>query len=314
MIDAPTTAGRRARRRGARGRAAHRILGYRRRHLLQPDGRLETDKLARLQRVCKLTQSRVCLSSDWRRHVSARNHVRKTLNALGIKMIGMTPIGAPWARPREITAWLTSFNQRQVAEGKAECRAWVAVDDRLLLEEPGGEKLHGHFVRTMPHRGLTDEKASMMCAMLLKSDGEGAAAPQPASPEAEELAFGLGAGGGGARAARPLSVHGTLATGGPRRNSSRSAPSRRRSRSAPWPPRGSDRRCRSARRPGSGRPARRGRAPGTHPRELRPLPAATPPRRRAKLERRPRPDRRRATAAGRLAARRHSGPARERRG
>ena len=34
-------------------------------------GRLETDKLARLQRVCKLTQSRVCLSSDWRRHVSA---------------------------------------------------------------------------------------------------------------------------------------------------------------------------------------------------------------------------------------------------
>ena len=180
-------------------------------------GRLETDKLARLQRVCKLTQSRVCLSSDWRRHVSARNHVRKTLNALGIKMIGMTPIGAPWARPREITAWLTSFNQKQVAEGKAECRAWVAVDDRLLLEEPGGEKLHGHFVRTMPHRGLTDEKASAMCAMLLKSDGEGAAAPQPASPEGEELAFGLGAGGGGARAARPLSVQGTLATGGPRR-------------------------------------------------------------------------------------------------
>ena len=178
-------------------------------------GRLETDKLARLQRVCKLTQSRVCLSSDWRRHVSARNHVRKTLNALGIKMIGMTPIGAPWARPREITAWLTSFNQRQVAEGKAECRAWVAVDDRLLLEEPGGEKLHGHFVRTMPHRGLTDEKASMMCAMLLKSDGAGAATPGPVSPEAEEFAFGLGA--GGTRAARPLSVHGTHAAGGPRR-------------------------------------------------------------------------------------------------
>ena len=58
-------------------------------------------------------------------------------------MIGMTPIGAAWARPKEITAWLTSFNERQSAEGRRSISAWVAVDDRTLLEEPGGDKLQG---------------------------------------------------------------------------------------------------------------------------------------------------------------------------
>jgi hypothetical protein len=106
--------------------------------------RLETDKLWRLQAVARATGADVCLSSDWRRTRDTSERVRSALDALGVAMVGETPIHAErWVRPLEITEWLDAFDARRAADGAKPVAAWVAVDDRALLSEPGGERLRG---------------------------------------------------------------------------------------------------------------------------------------------------------------------------
>ena len=42
----------------------------------------------------------------------------------------------------------------------------MAVDDRVLVNERDGKKLNGHFVQTMPMRGLTADNAQTCIGIL----------------------------------------------------------------------------------------------------------------------------------------------------
>jgi hypothetical protein len=118
---------------------------------------LEDDKLRLLQRVCLATGAKVVLSSDWRRQTPLKQKVQRALARLKIAYVGCTRVitvseqVGSWRietnhRPREILTWL----------GSRSC-AWIAIDDRDLLSEPGGSELQGHFVRTNPVTGLTPD-------------------------------------------------------------------------------------------------------------------------------------------------------------
>ena len=58
-------------------------------------GRLEVDKLARIEDVVKKTDAKVVLSTDWRRDPSLKAHITTALNERGISVIGATRKGAP---------------------------------------------------------------------------------------------------------------------------------------------------------------------------------------------------------------------------
>ena len=139
--------------------------------------------MARLKRVVDETDATIVLSSDWRRDKEGLRFVRDQLRAMGMLMIGATPIMASMARPREITAWLGKVGSKMPRP----IVAWVAVDDRLLLREPGGDQLRGHFVNTLFKSGLTNEKADAMID-ILRSEGQpgkfpgGLPEPQTAVP------------------------------------------------------------------------------------------------------------------------------------
>ena len=67
----------------------------------------------------------------------------------------------------------------------------MALDDRALLEERGGEGLRGHFVHTDFHKGLTDGKMAEAIALLTggaKTGRAGQAAATMPSRGAFELA------------------------------------------------------------------------------------------------------------------------------
>ena len=121
--------------------------------------RLEEDKLMNLKRLVDQTSAKIVLSTDWRKFKDAKRVLIATLRGMGMKVIGQTPTHSPWARPKEITAWLTNFNSRAKRDNTQAVDSWVAIDDRLLLQEPGGQELRRHFVRTIPARGLTMEAA-----------------------------------------------------------------------------------------------------------------------------------------------------------
>ena len=105
-------------------------------------GRLEPDKLARIGEVVKRTDARIVLSTDWRRDPNLKAICTNALEAVGCTVIGATRKGPPLQpiRPKEIWGWLQSF---QNEKGKRVTQ-WVAVDDRQLLMEQGGENLRGH--------------------------------------------------------------------------------------------------------------------------------------------------------------------------
>ena len=76
----------------------------------------------------------------------------------GLHVLGMTPCPfPPWLtkRPVEILLWLRAYNLACSANGTPQIGAFVAVDDRDLLGEDGGDELRGRFVKTSL-AGLTD--------------------------------------------------------------------------------------------------------------------------------------------------------------
>lgn len=91
-----------------------------------------------------------------------------TLRWLGCEIIGTTPSRQPWApdRPREIIDWLRSYNAAAERFGRPPVSEFVAVDDRPLLQENGGDELQGHFVWTDPRVDLTDDDAQRIVAAL----------------------------------------------------------------------------------------------------------------------------------------------------
>ena len=95
--------------------------------------RLEEDKLKQLRRIVQETgNTKVVLSTDWRRQAQLKRRVISALKTVDVKCIGATPqrqMMKP-VRPMEILSWLTT-NGPDVEGGVV---AWVAIDDRDLLE------------------------------------------------------------------------------------------------------------------------------------------------------------------------------------
>ena len=120
-------------------------------------GRLEEGKLAVLNSVAKATGAKVVLSTDWRRQAQLKRQVVAALKRLDIEVIGATPMKAMFQpiRPVEILEWMSANGS------KFEVTSWVAIDDRDLLNEQGGQGLQGRMVRTHPNSGLTKRLGDM---------------------------------------------------------------------------------------------------------------------------------------------------------
>ena len=140
-------------------------------------GRLEPDKLKRISQVVEKTGAKIVLSTDWRRDPSLKAIITTALGEVGCTVIGATRKGAPLKpiRPQEISGWLDAF----VEKGRV-VSEWVAVDDRELLGEMGGDRLKGHFVNTSFASGLTDRAAERMVAVLNGEHEQGMGAFTPA--------------------------------------------------------------------------------------------------------------------------------------
>lgn len=113
-------------------------------------GVLETPKLLYLQKIVRATCAKVVLSTNWRYHADLKSRLIRVLGSFGIECIGDTPLigddGMQPYRPKEILAWLEAWNS---SPGRPTVKQFVAVDDRLLLQEVGGEDLEGrsHLVQ-----------------------------------------------------------------------------------------------------------------------------------------------------------------------
>ena len=108
-------------------------------------GRLEDRKLQLLRAVVQQTGAKIVLSTDWRRVPKLKATLIATLRDYGMTVIGSTPMRAPWQpiRPQEIVDWLTSYNAASSSGGGEAIHSFVAVDDRSLLQEQGGDGLRG---------------------------------------------------------------------------------------------------------------------------------------------------------------------------
>mmetsp|Transcript_103527 Transcript_103527/g.333833 ORF Transcript_103527/g.333833 Transcript_103527/m.333833 type:complete len:237 (-) Transcript_103527:139-849(-) len=143
---------------------------------------MDTRLLNNLRGIVEDTQCRIVLSSDWRNTAEARNEIRRILRSFGMDYIACTPPSKPfplWRRPMEILEWLQKHNaQVERGEGRAaelgKVEEWVAIDDRPLLSEEGGQGLQGHFVQTNICTGLTAQRAQVAKSILLGRGGAGA--------------------------------------------------------------------------------------------------------------------------------------------
>lgn len=135
-------------------------------------GRLEDSKLEILRSVAQKTGAKIVLSTDWRRVPQLKQQVIQTLKNYGMTTIGATPCRPNWlaVRPEEITSWLKSYHSAPNAHEKGPIHHWVAIDDRPLLQEQGGDELRGHFVRTKLAVGITDRVAQRMIEILTGQD------------------------------------------------------------------------------------------------------------------------------------------------
>merc|ERR1712070_672929 len=69
-------------------------------------------------------------------------------------------------RPTEISQWRKEYCR----QGIRKLDAWIAIDDRNLLQEQHGAEMWGHFVKTNPKVGL-DHVAMHKCIQLLQAQG-----------------------------------------------------------------------------------------------------------------------------------------------
>mmetsp|Transcript_53606 Transcript_53606/g.149125 ORF Transcript_53606/g.149125 Transcript_53606/m.149125 type:complete len:258 (-) Transcript_53606:96-869(-) len=147
-------------------------------------GVFEEPLLMNLKKVVEQTGAKIVLSSDWRRHPTARLEARRVLGTVGLNFIGCTPCLSAYIaqRPTEIMQWKREHTRR--ADGE-KVTQWIAIDDRALLEERHGQHLQGHFVQTQPMRGLVESVADE-CVRILNQGGNGAGnadAPSQLEPE-----------------------------------------------------------------------------------------------------------------------------------
>jgi len=140
------------------------------RSLLARRGRLtlDEDKLARLVSGIERAQCKVVISSHWRVVAERHSQLRAVLRYHGIEVIGATPVLPPSSpyRPVEILEWLLNYNTQATKLERPHVSSFVAIDDRDLEREVGGEGLAGRFVRTDPSTGLTDADVERMISVL----------------------------------------------------------------------------------------------------------------------------------------------------
>lgn len=136
-------------------------------------GIAESKLVDNLRYIIEHTDAKIVLSTDWRRTPAARQEVRRILQAHGgMDYIGWTATNTSIMnnhRPMEILNWVRERNKKVRAEGWSDeelVESFVAIDDRALLQERGGDRLHGHFVMTHPNRGLTRPACEEVIKMM----------------------------------------------------------------------------------------------------------------------------------------------------
>eukprot|EP00242_Pyramimonas_sp_CCMP2087_P013171 CAMPEP_0198213150 /NCGR_PEP_ID=MMETSP1445-20131203/28701_1 /TAXON_ID=36898 /ORGANISM="Pyramimonas sp., Strain CCMP2087" /LENGTH=166 /DNA_ID=CAMNT_0043887755 /DNA_START=524 /DNA_END=1020 /DNA_ORIENTATION=+ len=136
-------------------------------------GVAESKLVENLKYCVDTTNAKIVLSTDWRRTPAARAEVRRILQAHGgMDFIGWTATNTPIAmnhRPVEILNWVRERNKKVKAEGWDQAEMvtnFVAIDDRALLQERGGDRLHSHFVMTHPVRGLTRQACEEVIRLM----------------------------------------------------------------------------------------------------------------------------------------------------
>jgi len=104
----------------------------------------------------------IVLSTDWRRFREGRLEVKRALSSFGMDFIGCTPLSRSRfvaERPAEILKWIHTYDMRAKKENLEPVTHFVAIDDRDLLTEVGGQYMRGHFVKTKLRIGLNRERA-----------------------------------------------------------------------------------------------------------------------------------------------------------
>jgi len=149
--------------------------------VLVPDGQFpyfKSDLVENLKSVVDATSAKIVLSSDWRRQRHLAEQARRTLRAYGLDFIDCTPsLSHDVAqRPTEILQWKNEYSKStslSLSVRQKRISAWIAIDDRSLLEEQDGHELQGHFVQTKPKVGL-DRSTAHKCIQLLHSQDHAA--------------------------------------------------------------------------------------------------------------------------------------------
>jgi hypothetical protein len=130
--------------------------------------------LNNLKGIVSKTGCKIVLSSDWRNTAASRSEIRGILRSLGMDITSCTPpskSSTQARRPEEILDWIRAHNAKvETNEGDSakfgKVEAFVAIDDRPLLNEVCGAHLRGHFVRTSTSIGLTQQRAQMAIDIL----------------------------------------------------------------------------------------------------------------------------------------------------
>ena len=128
----------------------------------------------------------VVLSTDWRHKPDLVAKLLAILGEHGITAVGATPLVGeeqgyePWdlVRPLEIAGWLADYLSRGRGNGDGDgdgdgdgrfaVTGWLALDDRNLLTEEGGETLRGHVIQTNGLVGLSEAQVAEGVEILVK--------------------------------------------------------------------------------------------------------------------------------------------------
>lgn len=122
---------------------------------------LEFPKLSVLSCLCTWMNADIVISSNWRLYPSLFVQLVEELRRWKIRVIGCTPRYEFHKNDRkrslEIWTWVQKHGVKR----------WIAIDDRDLVAEEGGELLKGHFLKTNTALGLRG--VDLLAAKSLKS-------------------------------------------------------------------------------------------------------------------------------------------------
>lgn len=121
-------------------------------------GNLSKSMLRRLRDLVELTDSKIVVSSAWRKEPYMMRKLLRYLGYKKLKILGCTPVIPNAVRGEEIKYWINH---------NCDVEHFVILDDMAASEFPGLEK---YLVETDPTEGLTADK--MMEAVYVLEDQE----------------------------------------------------------------------------------------------------------------------------------------------